>query len=46
MDGRHGVRPSKDFLTIEESNRLENYGEDTINNYWAKSVKIADEVFK
>jgi iron(III) transport system substrate-binding protein len=42
----HGVRASKDFLTVEENNRLENYGEDTINNYWAKSAKIADEVFK
>jgi iron(III) transport system substrate-binding protein len=42
----HGVRASKDFLTVEENNRLENYGEDTINNYWAKSAKIAEEVFK
>ena len=42
----HGVRASKDFLTVEENNRLENYGEDTINNYWAKSAKIAQEVFK
>jgi iron(III) transport system substrate-binding protein len=42
----HGVRASKDFLTIEENNRLENYGEDTINNYWAKSTKIAEEGFK
>jgi iron(III) transport system substrate-binding protein len=42
----HGVRASKDFLSVEENNRLENYGEDTINNYWAKSTKIANEVFK
>jgi len=42
----HGVRASKDFLSVEENNRLENYGEDTINNYWAKSAKIAEEVFK
>ena len=28
----HGVRASKDFLTVEENSRLENYGEDTINN--------------
>src|SRR6266508_1120525 len=42
----HGVRASKDFLTVEENNRLENYGEDTVNNYWAKSTKIAEEVFK
>ena len=42
----HGVRASKDFLTVEENNRLENYGEDTVNHYWAKSTKIAEEVFK
>jgi len=42
----HGVRASKDFLTVEENSRLENYGEDTVNNYWAKSTKIAEEVFK
>ena len=42
----HGVRASKDFLSIEENNRLENYAEDTINNYWAKSTKIAEEVLK
>ncbi len=43
---QHGVRASKDFLTVEENNRLENYGEDTINNYWAKSAKIAEGLFK
>ena len=42
----HGVRASKDFLSVEENNRLENYGEDTINNYWARSAKIAEEVFR
>jgi hypothetical protein len=31
---------------MEENNRLEDYGEDTVNTYWAKSSKIADEVFK
>jgi iron(III) transport system substrate-binding protein len=41
-----GTRPSKDFLTVEENNRLENYGEETINNYWARSTTIANEVFK
>ena len=29
---------------MEENNRLENYGEDKVNNYWARSAKIADEV--
>ena len=42
----HGVRASKDFLTVEENNRLENYGEETVGKYWAASVKIAEEVFK
>jgi len=42
----HGVRASKDFLGIEENNRLENYGEDTVGKYWARSAKIAEEVFK
>ncbi|HUR71067.1 MAG TPA: extracellular solute-binding protein [Candidatus Limnocylindrales bacterium] len=42
----HGVRASKDFLSVEENNRLENYGEETVGKYWAASVKIAEEVFK
>ena len=42
----YGTRASKDFLSVEENNRLENYGEDTVNHYWAKGSKIADEVFK
>jgi iron(III) transport system substrate-binding protein len=42
----HGVRASKDFLTVEENNRLENYGEETVGKYWAASVKIAEDVFK
>jgi iron(III) transport system substrate-binding protein len=42
----HGVRASKDFLTVEENNRLENYGEETVGKYWAQSAKIAEEVFK
>ena len=41
-----GTRASKDFLSVEENNRLENYGEDTVATYWAKGSKIADEVFK
>jgi ABC-type Fe3+ transport system substrate-binding protein len=42
----NGIRASKDFLTVEENNRLENYGEETVSNYWAKATKIAEEVFK
>ena len=42
----NGIRASKDFLTVEENNRLENYGEETVNNYWARATKIAEEVLK
>lgn len=42
----NGIRASKDFLTVEENNRLENYGEETVNNYWARATRIAQEVFK
>ena len=42
----HGVRASKDCLTVEENNRLENYGEETVGKYWAASTKIAEDVFK
>src|SRR5882724_2024900 len=42
----NGIRASKDFLTAEENNRLENYGEETVSNYWAKATKIAEEVWK
>ena len=42
----YGTRASKDFLTVEENNRLENYSENTLNNYWVNATKIANEVFK
>ena len=42
----NGVRASKDFLTVEENNRLENYGEETVSTYWAKATKIAEEALK
>jgi iron(III) transport system substrate-binding protein len=42
----NGIRASKDFLTVEENNRLENYGEETVNHYWAKATNIAEEVLK
>ena len=29
-----------------ERGALENYGEETVNNYWAKATKIAEEVLK
>lgn len=40
----YGIKASKDFLTVEQNDRLENYGEDAIKNYWARSTKIAEEV--
>jgi iron(III) transport system substrate-binding protein len=42
----YGTRASKDFISVEESIRRENYSEDTVSNYWAKANKIANEVFK
>jgi iron(III) transport system substrate-binding protein len=42
----NGTRASKDFFTVEESIRRENYSEDTVNNYWAKANKIANDVFR
>ena len=42
----HGTRASKDFLTVEENNRLENYGEDTVTVIWTKATAIANEVLK
>ena len=41
-----GVRASKDFLSGEEKNRLENYGEETIDKYCMRAAKTAEEVFK
>jgi ABC-type Fe3+ transport system substrate-binding protein len=38
----HGTRASKDFLTVEENNRLENYGEDTVTVIWTKATAIAN----
>jgi ABC-type Fe3+ transport system substrate-binding protein len=42
----YGTRASKDFLTVEQNDRLENYGEDTIKNYWSRATMIAQEVLK
>jgi len=42
----YGTRSSKDFFSVEESIRRENYSEDTVNNYWAKANKLANEVFQ
>ena len=42
----NGTRASKDFLTVEENNRLENYGEETVSRYWTRATKIAEEVLK
>ncbi|HEY7554043.1 MAG TPA: extracellular solute-binding protein [Candidatus Binatia bacterium] len=42
----YGTKASKDFLTVEQNDRLENYGEETIKNYWARATKIAEEVLR
>lgn len=41
-----GSRASKDFISVAEAIRLENYSEETVNKYWDRSKKIAEEVFK
>lgn len=41
-----GSRASKDFISVAEASRLENYTEETVNKYWDRSKKIAEEVFK
>src|SRR2546422_1333581 len=41
-----GIRASKDFLTVEENNRLENYGEDTVTQVWGKATKLALDILK
>lgn len=41
-----GVRAAKDFLTVEEHFRLENYGENTVTETWGKSMKFANEILK
>ncbi|MSP38647.1 MAG: extracellular solute-binding protein [Deltaproteobacteria bacterium] len=41
-----GSRASKDFVSAEESNRMENYTEETVNKYWARSRKIAEDFLK
>ncbi len=42
----YGTRSAKDFFTIEEVQRRENYSEETVGLYWTKSKQIADEVFR
>jgi iron(III) transport system substrate-binding protein len=41
-----GVKAAKDFMTVEEHFRLENYGEDTVMQVWSKSVEFAEKVLK
>lgn len=41
-----GSRASKDFIGAEEAQRMENYTEETVNRFWARSKKIAEESFK
>jgi hypothetical protein len=32
--------------TMEQNNRWENHGEETVNHYWTKTIKIAKEALK
>lgn len=39
-----GVKAAKDFLTVQEHYRLENYGEETVTRIWDRSVDLAQEI--
>ncbi len=41
-----GVKASKDFMTVDEHFRLENYGEDTVMTIWSKATQFAEKVLK
>ena len=42
----YGTRSAKDFFTLEEVQRRENYSEETVGVYWTKGRQVANEVFK
>lgn len=41
-----GVKAAKDFLTLEENNRLENYSEDTVTETWSRATEFAHQMLK
>lgn len=43
---QYGTKAAKDFLTVEEHYRLENYSEDTVTQIWSRAIKLAHEVLK
>lgn len=41
-----GVKAAKDFMTVEDHFRLENYREDTVTGVWTKAIEFAEKVLK
>jgi iron(III) transport system substrate-binding protein len=41
-----GVKAAKDFMTVEEHFRLENYGEETVTTIWSKATEFAEKILK
>jgi ABC-type Fe3+ transport system substrate-binding protein len=41
-----GVKAAKDYLTVEEHFRLENYSEDTVTEIWSRATEFAEKVLK
>ena len=41
-----GIKAAKDFLTVEEEHRFENYSEDAVTQLWNPAAKFANEILK
>jgi len=41
-----GVKAAKDYMTVEEHFKLENYGEDTVTEIWSRATEFAEKVLK
>jgi iron(III) transport system substrate-binding protein len=41
-----GVKAAKDFMTVEEHFRLENYGEETVTQIWSRATEFAEKILK
>lgn len=41
-----GIKAAKDFLTVEEEHRFENYSEDAVTQLWNPATQFAHEVLK
>lgn len=42
----HGVRASKDFLSVEENQKRENSSEEVLTQLWPKAIKLANEILR